>query len=109
MVAANLLCRCWRIHILVQMKIHLLHARALPSVSSPCSCDCAHTLRVVTRLPDPKKYLRDMHVVVKPGGVFVLISPYSWLPEYTKQGQWIGGFTDQNGKGGYGARIEFAT
>lgn len=61
--------------------------------------DAVVAANLLCRLPDPKKFLRDIHVVVKPGGVFVLISPYSWLPEYTAKGEWIGGFTDGNGKG----------
>lgn len=60
--------------------------------------DAVVAANLLCRLPDPKKFLRDMHVVVKPGGIFVLISPYSWLPEYTKKSEWLGGFTDKNGK-----------
>ena len=26
-----------------------------------------------------------------PGGVAVIVSPYSWLEEYTPQAQWLGG------------------
>lgn len=29
--------------------------------------------------------------LVRPGGVFVLVSPYSWLEEYTPREEWLGG------------------
>lgn len=35
------------------------------------------------RLPKPQSFLKDLPALVKPGGVAVLISPYSWLKEYT--------------------------
>lgn len=35
------------------------------------------------RLPKPRSFLDDLPALVKPGGVAVLISPYSWLAEYT--------------------------
>jgi hypothetical protein len=28
---------------------------------------------------------------LKPGGLLVLVSPYSWLEEYTPQSEWFGG------------------
>jgi SAM-dependent methyltransferase len=45
--------------------------------------DAVMAANLMCRVPDPSKFLRDVHVLVKPGGVFVLVSPYSWLPEYT--------------------------
>lgn len=35
------------------------------------------------RLQKPRKFLGDLHKFVKPGGVAVIISPYSWQAEYT--------------------------
>ena len=40
-------------------------------------------LRACLRLPKPRSFLDDLPALVKPGGVAVLISPYSWLAEYT--------------------------
>jgi 2-polyprenyl-3-methyl-5-hydroxy-6-metoxy-1,4-benzoquinol methylase len=34
---------------------------------------------LLCRLPDPAEFLRACARLVKPGGVLVLVSPYSWL------------------------------
>ncbi|KAJ1493454.1 S-adenosyl-L-methionine-dependent methyltransferase [Baffinella frigidus] len=54
--------------------------------------DAVLASNLMCRVPDPFKFLRDVHVLVKPGGVFVLISPYSWLKEYTDKSKWVGGY-----------------
>lgn len=42
------------------------------------------TLTSSFSLPKPRAFLADLPTLVKPGGVAVLMSPYSWLPEYTE-------------------------
>ena len=46
---------------------------------------------LLCRLPHPRKFLSDVPSLLKPNGSLVLISPYSWLEEYTAQPEWIGG------------------
>lgn len=36
---------------------------------------------------------------VNTGGVLVLVSPYSWLPEYTSQDKWVGAKDGKESKG----------
>jgi len=50
---------------------------------------------LMCRVPSPKKFLASMRSFVAPGGVFVLISPYSWLTEYTAKEEWLGGTNDK--------------
>lgn len=45
---------------------------------------------LLCRLPKPKKFLQDVPAFLRPGGVLVLVSPYSWLEEYTEPAEWIG-------------------
>lgn len=45
---------------------------------------------LLCRLPEPAKFLADTPLFLKPGGLLVLISPYSWLDEYTSRANWIG-------------------
>jgi SAM-dependent methyltransferase len=45
---------------------------------------------LLCRLPDPKKFLHDVTSLLNDGGVLILISPYSWLDEYTTRDKWIG-------------------
>ncbi|CAM9937137.1 unnamed protein product, partial [Hapterophycus canaliculatus] len=49
------------------------------------------------RLPKPRSFLEDLPALVKPGGVAVTISPYSWLKEYTPSSEWLGGFREKGG------------
>ena len=57
--------------------------------------DAVLAANLLCRLPNPSKFLRDVHDIVREGGVLVLVSPFSWLREYTEESKWIGGFTGQ--------------
>jgi len=52
---------------------------------------------LLCRLPDPTAFLMRCKEIVRPGGVLVLVSPYSWLEEYTPKEKWLGGYRDQAG------------
>lgn len=45
---------------------------------------------LLCRLPNPRKFLEDVSKFLRPGGVLVMVSPYSWLEEYTSVDQWLG-------------------
>lgn len=46
---------------------------------------------LLCRLPDPDAFLASLPRLLAPGGVAVLVSPYSWLEEYTPRHKWLGG------------------
>ena len=46
---------------------------------------------LIDRLYDPKKFLETVHERLHPGGVLVITSPYTWLEEFTKKENWLGG------------------
>lgn len=48
---------------------------------------------LLCRLPDPKAALLRLveNSVLAPGGLLVLVSPYSWLEQYTQFAAWLGG------------------
>lgn len=46
---------------------------------------------LVCRVPGPEKMLRSFGAVMNPGGILVLVSPYSWWDGATAQEDWIGG------------------
>ncbi|WP_027329388.1 putative 4-mercaptohistidine N1-methyltransferase [Marinimicrobium agarilyticum] len=52
---------------------------------------------LIDRLPDPAAFLAQLPNLVKPGGLLVISSPYTLLPEYTSPEKWIGGFV-QDGR-----------
>ena len=56
--------------------------------------DVIHASNLLCRLPRPRKFLQDVPALLRPGGRLVLVSPYSWLEEYTAVDEWIGGRDD---------------
>lgn len=46
---------------------------------------------LLDRLPDPGRFLGEIHVRLRPGGVLALASPYAWLEEFTPRDRWLGG------------------
>jgi putative 4-mercaptohistidine N1-methyltranferase len=54
---------------------------------------------LLCRLPDPFACIETLPKLVKVGGVVVLVTPYSWLDEYTPRDKWMGGFYDNESSG----------
>ena len=50
-----------------------------------------HAANLLCRLPKPRDFLARLPDLVVPGGLVVLVSPFSWLPQYTKPQDWVGG------------------
>ena len=46
---------------------------------------------MIDRLSDPKRFIETIHERLNIGGVLVLTSPYTWLKEFTKKENWLGG------------------
>jgi hypothetical protein len=55
--------------------------------------NCIIGSNLLCRLPQPRKFLFDIPNYLTTGGILILISPYSWLEEYTEKSQWIGAQT----------------
>jgi putative 4-mercaptohistidine N1-methyltranferase len=49
---------------------------------------------LLCRLPDPMACLNGLPRIVNKGGVVLLVTPFSWLTEFTPRGKWLGGFYD---------------
>ena len=47
---------------------------------------------LIDRLYSPALFLKTVHERLNRGGLLMLTSPYTWLPEHTKREEWIGGF-----------------
>ena len=47
---------------------------------------------LIDRLYDPKRFLLDIKDRLNDKGMFVLTSPYTWLEEFTKKDDWLGGY-----------------
>lgn len=49
---------------------------------------------LLCRLPDPMACLNGLGSIVNKGGVVVMVTPFSWLTEFTPRSKWLGGFYD---------------
>lgn len=47
---------------------------------------------LIDRLSDPSKCLAQLPGLIKPGGQLIIISPYTWLEDFTPKENWLGGF-----------------
>ncbi len=47
---------------------------------------------LIDRLYSPGRFLSTVHERLNPGGLLVIASPYTWLPEHTPREEWLGGF-----------------
>eukprot|EP00958_Prasinococcus_capsulatus_P000975 scaffold88_cov387-Prasinococcus_capsulatus_cf.AAC.9 len=60
--------------------------------------DAVLAANLLCRLPDPRLFLDRLPTLLNEGavggGVAVLVSPFSWLPEYTPPEKWLGGTAD---------------
>ena len=54
--------------------------------------DLVLAANLIDRLYDPKRFLETIHERLNLGGVLVITSPYTWLEEFTKKENWLGGF-----------------
>jgi 5-histidylcysteine sulfoxide synthase/putative 4-mercaptohistidine N1-methyltranferase len=49
---------------------------------------------LLCRLPDPMACLNSLNGITNQGGVVVMVTPFSWLTEFTPRSKWLGGFKD---------------
>jgi putative 4-mercaptohistidine N1-methyltranferase len=70
-------------------------AQALRSDLGPF--DVVLMANLIDRLRDPRKCLNRLPHLLKCGGQLILISPYTWMVEYTPYENWLGGFTRAGG------------
>jgi putative 4-mercaptohistidine N1-methyltranferase len=59
--------------------------------------DVVWLANLIDRLSDPYRCLERLTALVKPGGQLIIISPYTWLADYTPREKWLGGF-EKDGK-----------
>ena len=51
---------------------------------------------LIDRLYYPQKFLDDIPSRVNDNGLLVLLSPYTWLEDYTPKENWLGGYMKDN-------------
>mmetsp|Transcript_1798 Transcript_1798/g.2737 ORF Transcript_1798/g.2737 Transcript_1798/m.2737 type:complete len:900 (-) Transcript_1798:1715-4414(-) len=68
-------------------------ATKLENFSKEKKYDAILMSNLLCRLPDPLQCLRSLPIADK-NGIVLMVSPYSWLEEFTHQSQWLGGYPD---------------
>jgi SAM-dependent methyltransferase len=53
--------------------------------------DCVLAANLLCRVPSPKDCLNEIHRALKPGGVVIFTSPFTWMQQYTDKSKWLGG------------------
>ena len=51
---------------------------------------------LIDRLYYPQKFLQDIPSRINENGLLILLSPYTWLEDYTLKENWLGGFLKDN-------------
>jgi len=59
--------------------------------------DGAVLANLLCRLPDPIACLDGLEALIRPGGAVVIVTPFSWLEDFTPKSKWLGGY-EENGK-----------
>ena len=73
-------------------RVEFFQADASNLLSRYTDYDLVLAANLIDRLYDPAKFLRTIHERIRPGGLLVLTSPYTWLEEYTEKARWLGGY-----------------
>jgi putative 4-mercaptohistidine N1-methyltranferase len=76
-------------------RAHFEHGDAHALRESLGAFDVVFAANLIDRLGQPERFLARLPRLVKPGGQLVLASPYTWLPEFTSPGRWLGGFIEE--------------
>jgi 5-histidylcysteine sulfoxide synthase/putative 4-mercaptohistidine N1-methyltranferase len=56
--------------------------------------DLVLATNLIDRLYSPRRFLAAIHERLNPGGLLVITSPYTWLEEFTKKEEWLGGYRE---------------
>lgn len=62
------------------------------------SYDMITATNLIDRLYSPKLFLDDIKNRLNKDGILIITSPYTWLEEYTKKENWLGGYKNKDGQ-----------
>ncbi len=76
----------------VRHKVEFYQADACNLPTKFTGYDLVLAANLIDRLYSPKRFLEMISQRLNPGGFLVLASPYTWLTEFTKREEWLGGY-----------------
>ncbi|KDO30022.1 hypothetical protein SPRG_05212 [Saprolegnia parasitica CBS 223.65] len=71
-------------------KVHFEQGDACDLGAHLGTFDCVFASNLLCRVPRPRLFLDRLPSLIKKDGILALVSPYSWLEEYTPKEHWIG-------------------
>ncbi|MDB4391734.1 5-histidylcysteine sulfoxide synthase [bacterium] len=82
----------------VKDKIAFMQGDACNLVEKFNDYDLVFAGNLIDRLYDPVMFLESIKDRIRPGGLLVLVSPYTWSEEHTPRDKWLGGFKAATGE-----------
>lgn len=82
----------------VKDKIAFMQGDACNLTAKYADYDVVFAGNLLDRLYDPVAFLNSIKARIRPGGLLVLASPYTWLEEHTPRDKWPGGFKNSMGE-----------
>jgi putative 4-mercaptohistidine N1-methyltranferase len=77
-------------HVRQRVEFHRADACDLPELFT--GYDLVLAANLIDRLHSPRRFLSTIQERMNPGGILVISSPYSWMEEYTRKEEWLGGY-----------------
>ncbi len=78
----------------VRERVEFYQADACNLPDKFCCYDLVLAANLIDRLYSPRRFLATIHRHMNPGGLLVITSPYTWLEEFTKKEEWLGGYRE---------------
>ena len=78
----------------VRSRVEFFQADACNLPEKFSGYDLILAANLIDRLYSPRRFLTTIHERLNPGGLLVITSPYTWLEEYTKRDEWLGGYKE---------------
>jgi 5-histidylcysteine sulfoxide synthase/putative 4-mercaptohistidine N1-methyltranferase len=82
----------------VKDRIAFMQGDACNLVAKFTDYDLVFAGNLIDRLYDPAQFLALIKERIRPGGLLVLTSPYTWLEAFTPREKWLGGFKARTGE-----------
>jgi putative 4-mercaptohistidine N1-methyltranferase len=77
-------------------KIEFLQGDATNLDSKIKNFDLIFCSNLIDRLNNPMNFIENISSRLNKNGVLVILSPYTWLEEYTNKNNWLGGYEKNN-------------
>ena len=82
----------------IKNKISFMQGDACNLTEKYTDYDLVFAGNLIDRLYNPTVFLTSIKNRIRPGGLLVITSPYTWLEDFTPRKNWLGGYKAQTGE-----------